>query len=401
MSTTYDELNNHVVERVNTYKVRSIFPRLVGKNAFRPEHSFGDEFIVKELVTNKGAMGWGVGNGLFYRPDLSVDNLVIGKRVSQLIDPSKGILSKTLSTFDFALHDLAGVILNIPAYKMFGGQGVNPVPVYDTLIYFDDISPDRRPGGVKRIIEECQFGYDYGYRAFKLKIGRAPLWMNWDDGLKRDIEVTRLVRKHFPDCAIMVDGNDAFPLDKMLEYVSAVGDVGLYWIEEPFREDRENFARLREHLDKVSPATLIADGETDPDFSLLVDLYDEGLLGVLQMDISGDESLAHSFGLTPWRQVMPQLSSMKARISPHTWGLKLKTHYAVSFCAGYPGITYVEGITDVTEGVDFEGYVLKNGLMAPPERPGFGMDFIWGMAITGENTESKSIWHQVKVFPQA
>lgn len=389
------ELSYHKITKVDTYKVRTHFPRLVGKNAFRDEHAYGDEVVVKEIFTDKGASGWGLASGLFYHQDLSIDNKILGKTVAEVFDPAVGIVSDDLSTFDFALHDLAGKIMGIPCYQMFGNKGVNPVPVYDTLIYFDDISPDKRPGGVKKILEECHYGYDYGYRAFKLKIGRAPKFMNWDDGLKRDIEVTRMVREYFPDCKILVDANDAYTIDKMKQYIDGVADCDLYWIEEPFRESVEGFTELREYLDKKSPKTLIADGETEPDMKLLVELYEKGLLGVFQMDIQGDHTLGHAFGLTPWRKMMPELERIGARISPHAWGLKMKTHYAAQFCAGYPGVAIVEGITDMTEGVDFDSYHLEKGKICIPEKPGFGMDLFWGAPITGEDCESKTISRQV------
>lgn len=391
----YEELQYHKILKVDTYKVRTHFSRLVGKNAFRIEHAYGDEVVVKEIFTDQGASGWGLASGLFYRQDLSVDKKIIGMSVSEVFDPKKGIVSEELSTFDFALHDLAGKILNMPCYRMFGNRGVNPVPLYDTLIYFDDISPDSRPGDIKKILEECRYGYDYGYHAFKLKIGRAPRFMSWGDGLKRDIEVTRMVREYFPDCEIMVDANDAYTVDKMKEYFNAVGDCHLYWIEEPFRENERDFVKLREHLDKVSPDTLIADGETDPDMDLLIDLYQKGLLGVFQMDIQGDHTLGHAFGLTKWRSYMPKLKEIGARISPHAWGIKMKTHYAAQFCAGYPGVAYVEGVTDTTEGVDFDEYRIAEGKIFVPEKPGWGMDFWWGSPITGDGSEQKTCARQV------
>lgn len=390
-----DDLKYHTIEKVNTYKVRSRFPRLVGKNAFRDEHAYGDEFVVKELITDRGASGWGLGCGLFYKQNTLHDEVVIGTKVDDLIDIHSGIKNPAFYQFDFALHDLAGVILNLPVFELFGKSGTNPVPCYDTLIYFDDISPDRKPGGLNAILENCKRGYEYGYRAFKLKIGRAPMWMNWDEGLRRDIEVTRMVRQHFPDCEIMVDANDSYTVKLMLDYVKAVAEVGLYWIEEPFRETVDDFTILREFLNQFSPKTLIADGETDPDIDLLISLCEKRLLGVFQMDISGDKTLGHSFGLTPWRRIMPRINSVKGKISPHAWGLKIKTHYAASFCAGYSGVSYVEGITDITEGVDFESYKLSEGYLQVPDRPGFGMDLIWGMPITNGECESKSIYRQV------
>lgn len=390
-----EDLKKCKIAKVNTYKVRTHFPRLVGKNAFRVEHAYGDEVVVKEIITDQGVSGWGLASGLFYHQDLSVDEKILGKTVDQVFDPNSGILSADLSTFDFALHDLAGKIMGIPCYKMFGNKGVNPVPVYDTLIYFDDISPDRKPGGLQKILDECRDGYNYGYRGFKLKIGRAPKFMEWDEGLKRDIDVTRMVREHFPDCKILVDANDAYTVDKMKKYVDGVADCDIYWIEEPFRENEKDFRELREYLDLKSPKTLIADGETAPDMNLLIDLYKKGLLGVFQMDVQGDETLGHSFGLTKWRKVMPELSAIHARISPHAWGVKMKTHYAAQFCAGYPGVAIVEGVTDFTEGVDFSGYTMNNGKMYLPEKPGWGMDFIWGSPITGLDCEQKTIARQL------
>ena len=45
----------------------------------------------------------------------------------------------------------------------------------------------------------------------------------------------------------------------------------------------------------------------------------------------------------------------------------MKTHYAAQFCAGYPGVAIVEGVTDFTEGVDFIGYTMKNGKCSCPK----------------------------------
>ena len=109
-------LSYHKISKVETYKVRTHFPRLVGKNAFRDEHAYGDEVVVKRIFTDQGACGWGLASGLFYHQDLSVDQKILGKSVAEVFDPAVGIASDDLSTFDFALHDLAGQIMNVPCY---------------------------------------------------------------------------------------------------------------------------------------------------------------------------------------------------------------------------------------------------------------------------------------------
>ena len=365
---------NHIVQSVQTLKIRNRFTRLNGKNARRAEHAYGDEFAVKVLRTDQGACGWGLAPGAFYQQDKSIDALVLQKPVGELIDPDTGILNPALAPFDFALHDLAGVILNKPVYRMLGNGGQNPVRCYDGAILMDDISPDSTPGGLKAILEECRADWALGYRTFKLKIGRGPKWMPLREGIKRDIEVTRLVKEAFPDSRIMVDANDQYTPETIKEYIDQVADIGLYWIEEPFRENDRDLRILREHLMKRSPATLIADGESWPDEELLFTLHEKGLLDVLQMDIQG-------WGFTAWRRTIQRAQAQGALVSPHNWGYKLKTHYTAAFAAAYAQVDAIEGVVDETEGVDFSGYALADGLMFVPEAPGFGMDLIWGQEI--------------------
>lgn len=367
-------LDGHIIAEVKTLKVRNRFTRLNGKNARRAEHAYGDEFVVKTLRTDQGAFGWGLAPGPFFGQDLSVDRLVMGKTVDALIDPETGILDEALRPFDFALHDLAGTILSLPVYRMLGNRGIQPVQCYDGAILMDDISPDSDPGGLSAILDECRADWALGYRAFKLKIGRGAKWMPPREGLKRDIEVTRLVRTHFPDSLIMVDANDQYTPEAIKAYIDQVADVNLFWIEEPFRENERDFAILKDHLAKRSPGTLIADGESWPEEELLFSLHAKGLLDVLQMDIQG-------WGFTGWRKTMRRAAEQNAMVSPHNWGYKLKTHYTAALAGGYPGVNHIEGVIDETEGVDFSGYRMEDGRMFLPESPGFGMKLIWGEAI--------------------
>ena len=272
------ELAYHKIEKTKTLKIRNRYTRLNGKNSFRGEHGYGEEFLVKVLVTDQGACGWGYTSGSPYHPPKEKDDLLLGKSVAELFSPDEGILEETYRDYDFALHDLAGKILNVPVFRMLGGEGENPVSCYDGAILMDDLSPDGKPGGLGAILEECEKDYELGYRDFKLKIGRAPKWMGWKEGLKRDIEVTRMVRTFYPDARIMVDANSAYPVEKMEAFIDAVSDCHLYWIEEPFVENREDNRRLREYLNDKMPGTWIADGEADPDVPMLLSMAEEGIL---------------------------------------------------------------------------------------------------------------------------
>lgn len=375
----YNEiLKKHKIINVKTYRARNRYHRLNGKNSRRGEHAYGDEFIAKQMFTDQGASGWGLctSSPFWKHMDslIRMDRMVLGRNVAELFDPEIGIREESLKGFDFPLHDLAGKLLGIPVYRMLGNNGINPIPVYDGGILLDDISPDSRPGGLKQIVDECRTDSRLGYRDFKLKIGRGPKWMDLREGIKRDIEVTRLVRSCFPDAKIMADANDAYTPETIKTYIDGVADCGLYWIEEPFREDEAGLRILREYLEKKSPATLIADGESRFEVPQILDLAEKGLLDVVQMDIE-------YLGFTSWRKLAPRLQGLGVKISPHNWGFGLKTRYTASLGAGCPLMDLVEGVIDETEGVDTGGYGLFDGLMTVPEAPGFGMDLIWAQNI--------------------
>jgi L-alanine-DL-glutamate epimerase-like enolase superfamily enzyme len=250
---------------------------------------------------------------------------------------------------------------------MLGSAGPKGVLCYDGAIYMDDLDPEGAPRGLPVVMENCAHDYGMGYRAFKLKIGRGHRWMEPEAGLRRDIEVTRAVRERYPECGILVDANDGYTCDGILRYLDAVADCNLFWVEEPFRENRDDLRRLVAFRDARCPRTLIADGESAPDVPFLLDLAREKLLDVLLMDIAG-------FGFTSWRALMPAVRETGVTTSPHTWGQPIKTNYTVQLAAGLGNVITIEGIPATTSGVDRGAYRMENGdLHVPDTAPGFGM----------------------------
>lgn len=369
-----EKLHAHRITRITTVKLRNRFPRLTGKNSFRVDHGYGGECLAKVLETQQGAVGWGLFPGNFWDIDTGLDECLLGKRVSEVFDPAVGVTYESAMKYDFVLHDLAGVIMDTPVFRMLGGQGNNPVACYDTMILMDDISPDSAPRGIKQIARSLEQDYALNYRDFKIKIGRAPQWMNEKDGIKRDIEVVRLVRSMYPDGKIMVDANDAYDPQSIKKFIDGTADCSLYWIEEAFREDREGLKTLRDYLDKKSPQTMIADGESRADIGFLLNLAAEGLLDILQMDVM-------FFGFTPYRALIPHIQAAGAKASPHCWGFGVKTNYCCALAAGCVVFDDIEGMIDETEGIDDSGYAMLGGVKTVPDSPGFGMKYIWGLPL--------------------
>jgi L-alanine-DL-glutamate epimerase-like enolase superfamily enzyme len=344
------ELGRHRVAAVELRTVQMKWPRQVGKNARLDVHGYGPQVPVCRLRTDRGVSGWGAVRG----PRQAVERLrgsIQGRAVTELFDPAMGITREELAPLDFALHDLAGVILELPVYKLLGGRGPTSAPCYSGMIYFDDLEPPERPAGIARVLQNCQDDYDRGYRQLKVKIGRGNKWMPKAEGIRRDVDVTRAIAGRFPDVEILVDGNDGFTPDELLEYLEGIGEVKLLWIEEPFRESVAGYAKVRDWLRRHGRKTLLADGEADPDWKVLGRLTEEKLLDVQLVDIVGH-------GFTAWRKLMPQLKRQKVLASPHAWGSLLKTHYVSHLAAGLGNVVTVEGVTCTSEDVDFGDYRL-------------------------------------------
>jgi len=107
------------------------------------------------------------------------------------------------------------------------------VAAYDGSITMDDVGLPFDEG-LARLAARCEHSQRLGHRAFKLKVGRGRRWMPAEEGLRRDIEVTRFLRNRFPECRLLVDANDGFTCDEAVAYVRAVAECELFWIEEPF-----------------------------------------------------------------------------------------------------------------------------------------------------------------------
>ncbi|MDR2563633.1 MAG: mandelate racemase/muconate lactonizing enzyme family protein, partial [Prevotellaceae bacterium] len=359
------ELSYHKLDRIKFSEVQLKYPRLVGKNSRLGVHGTGPKLTFCTLTTDKGANGLGLlRSGKEKAQELFAS--IKGKSVAELFSPSQGTLSEQHYAFDFCFHDLGGVILNKPVYELIGG---NKKPIvtkcYSGMIYFDEMEPEDNPSGLGKVLENCRYDYDYGYRQLKVKIGRGGKWMSKEDGLKTDIAVTQMIHEHFPDCDILVDGNDAFTIDYFISYLKGIEDIPLFWIEEPFRETREDYAKLKEWLvDNGRRNTFLADGEANPDLKLALELGKEKLLDVYLDDISG-------YGFTRWRKLAPQLKAIGMMASPHAWGDTVKSFYITHYAGAYGNTPTIEGVTCFSDDVDLSAYQLKRGRIVPPALPGF------------------------------
>lgn len=363
-----NELQAHKLDGVEFTDVKLRYPRQVGRNSIKGIHGFGPNPSVAVLKTDKGASGWGL-----LRSNVKDSREAFiqmkGKPLTEFFLPEKGVINDTAKSFDIPLHDLAGNILKTPVYRLIGGKKAESAPCYSGMIYFDDLDQPDRKSGFDKILEECSYDRDYGYRQLKVKIGRGNKWMPGPEGLQRDIEITKLIAQNFPDCEILVDGNDGFTPDGIIEYLKGIGDIPLFWVEEPFIETEADYRKLRSWTKGNGKVKYLADGEANPDMALIGRLEDMKLIDVCLSDIMG-------FGFTPWRKMMPELRKKKILASPHNWGDFMKTIYTVQLTGALGNTATIEGVTCFSDDIDFGDYKLKDGRYRPSEAAGFGIKLV-------------------------
>jgi L-alanine-DL-glutamate epimerase-like enolase superfamily enzyme len=338
----------------------------VGKNARLDVHGHGPTSEVCVIKTDQGASGWGMIRATA-QAVREMEPQVVGKTVSELFAPESGYRSAAYKALDLPLHDLAGVILGVPVWKLLGGSKPVTAKIYSGMIYFDDLEPKDKPRGLDVILEECRWDYQQGYRQFKAKIGRGNKWMPAEAGLQRDIEVVKAIAQAFPDCEVLVDANNGYSRETAIRFLEGVQGIPLFWFEEPFHETLEDWrglhAWMREH---GFAQTYRADGEANPDTKVLDQLGVEGVVNLRLEDIM-------SYGFTEWRSFLPRLAGQKIAASPHAWGAGLKTIYIGHLAAALGNIPTIEGITFTQRDVDLGENRIVNGLFHPSNAPGFGI----------------------------
>lgn len=367
-SLIYPELAKHKIDKTELVEVNYHWPRNVGKNGKRDVHGQYKKFTALKIYTDQGATGWGMSSTRINEllPTLK------GKNISELIEPGVGIMPDVNKHLDIALHDLMGMILNKPVYSLLGAKGTKATPVYSGMIYLDELSPKENPAGMDVILENCQWDYDYGYRQLKIKIGRSGRWYPHDQGLETDVEVVTLVHNAYKNKSmdILVDSNDMYSLQDTTDFLSKVSDVPIFWVEEPFVEELEKGRTLRKWMnDNGFSNTLYADGEANPDHELCMQMADQKNLDVYLPDVYG-------YGFTNWIKLMPILLKKNCLASPHAWGNMLKTHYNAHLAAGLGNIVTIEGVTCISDEIDFGDYKISGGKLRVSDRPGFGMKLL-------------------------
>lgn len=338
-------------------------PRLVGRNAIRDVHGRFARDPVVRLVTDGGVTGWGWSNAT---PEVA--RRLVGRRLSELFDLQTGTRDEALS-FDFPLWDLGGRLLGKPVWALLGDRGTHPVPVYDGSIYIDEFDPvTGKDAGITPMLDAVQAGYESGYRAFKVKIGRGYRWMEPKAGFRRDVEVIRAIRELLGnEPCLLLDANNGYTFESACAFIREVADCRIFWFEEPFPEEKDADVAFRRFL-RETGEILLADGEgSEGKESVFTEILRAGGVDVVQFDLRG-------YSLTRWLRYLPLLEETGTFAAPHNWGSHVSGFYIAQFGRGCPRFAMGETDPMTMPGVDASSYRLREGVLHVAESPGFGLE---------------------------
>jgi L-alanine-DL-glutamate epimerase-like enolase superfamily enzyme len=82
------------------------------------------------------------------------------------------------------------------------------------------------------------------------------------------------------------------------------------------------------------------------------------------------------FGFTRWRNLMPERKEYNMLASPLAFGSMLKTHYIVHLAAACGNVVTIEGVTCISDDIDFGDHNIENGEIVVSDKPGFGMKLL-------------------------
>jgi mandelate racemase len=251
-----------------------------------------------------------------------------------------------LAGLDVACWDVLALAAGLPLASYLGGK-TRPVAAYNSN-GLGLMTPEQAA-------EEAEILLEHGFRAVKLRLGRAESC--------EDLATVRAVRRRLPDeVALMVDYNQALSVVEAIERGRALDNEGIYWIEEPIRHD-----------DYVGCATVAC-----------------ALATPVQIgeNFSGPHAMAAAIAAGASDYVMPDLERIggvtgwqRAAALALAAGVKMSSHLfpevSAHLLAATPTRHWLEYV-DWAAPLLAEPLRIENGMAVVPDRPGTGL--IWDEA---------------------
>jgi mandelate racemase len=247
-----------------------------------------------------------------------------------------------MAGIDMAAWDAVAQAREVPLVRLLGGTP-RAVPAYN--------SKGLGIMETAKVAREAEELVDEGFRAVKLRLGRPDA--------RADLEVLRAVKQAIgPDVVLMVDFNQALSVAEAIRRGRMIDDEGgVLWIEEPVRAD--DFAGCARVAREV--ATPIQIGENFMGPEQMAQALAAGACDYVMPDA---ERIG---GVTGWLRAAALAQGAGVEMSSH-----LFPEVSAHLLAVTPTAHWLEYV-DWADAVLAEPAIVKDGMLAIPERPGSGI----------------------------
>lgn len=278
-----------------------------------------------------------------------------------------GVTVTAVSGIEIALHDLAGKILDVPAYQLLGGKYRDEVRVYCDCHAGDESEPDSNAAEAERVVEEL------GYDALKFDLDvpsgeekdRANRHLS-DREIDHKVNIVEAVTDAVGDradvafdCHWSFTGGSAKRLAKRLE------EYPIWWLEDPVPPENHDVQREVTH----SSSTPIAAGENVYRKHGHRSLVDEQAVDILAPDMPKVGGMRETRKIADLADTyympvaMHNVSSPVATMASAHVGTAIPNSLAVEYHSYQLG--WWEDLVEET--------VIEEGYIEIPEKPGLGL----------------------------
>ena len=272
------------------------------------------------------------------------------------------VAQSALAGMEIACWDIMGQALQVPVWKLLGGEFRKQAPAYANGWY----QAGRDPVAIAELASEV---IERGYTALKIDpFGAASMSIAPRD-FRRSIEILEAVRERVgPDVEIFVEMHGRFAPDVAGRVARELEGCRPGWIEEPTPpESARALRRVREHT-----SLPIATGERIHALAEFREFFEEGLVDIVQAD------LTHFGGFMSLKRLAGWALAYYLRLAPHNVCGPVGTMAALHFAVSTPNFMVLEHFNDfadpwVQELVDNPPAVGADGCFDLPQRPGLGL----------------------------
>ncbi|MFB6113926.1 MAG: mandelate racemase/muconate lactonizing enzyme family protein [Halodesulfurarchaeum sp.] len=279
-----------------------------------------------------------------------------------------GKVISAISGIEIALHDLAGKVLDVPAYQLLGGKYRDEVRVYCDCHAGEESEPESNAREAERVVSEL------GYDALKFdldvpsghEVDRANRHLTPQE-VEHKASIVEAVTEQVGDRAeVAFDCHWSFSADAAKRLARTVEEYDVWWLEDPVPPENHDVQRTVTR----NTATPITAGENVYRTHGLRRLIEEEAVDIIAPD------LPKVGGMRETQKIAHMADVYYIPVAMHNVASPIGTMASAQLATTIPNALAVEYHSyqlDWWEDLVEEDDLIVDGRMEIPERPGLGL----------------------------